>query len=206
MWRRALSTKWLSYHLITLARFLYLFQPIRLNNIHLPVQFAPGGFWGTFLLSLVSCLFIFVPIIAFVLNITNAGVVLPELFIVSAFGLVFSIIYRSVQGEGATYLYFDGHDLFYTTFGFYESHTEVFDRKRINGVVKVKHNSKGTTNYKLCLEVEDGRLIMLRMTFFEKKADQLLVRYCELFTVRHIENPDTNKPDNDIGLTLGQSG
>jgi hypothetical protein len=206
MWQRTLSITWLAYHLLTLARFLYLYLPIRLNNKHLPVQFTPGPVWGVFVLSLVGCILIFMPVLAFVLTFTSTGALHPEWFAVSVIGFLFSIVYRGLQGSSVTHLFFDGDDLFFTTYGFYEATTEVIDKTEIEGIVLMFTQFKATKNYKLCVKLEDGRLILLRITLSEHKAEELQERYCELFGVGKAVDISQKSPVNDINLILGSLG
>ncbi|MFY0652035.1 MAG: hypothetical protein JXQ96_08390 [Cyclobacteriaceae bacterium] len=202
MWKKALTLRWIGYHLLTLARFLYLYQPFRLQNRFAPVRFTPGGAWPVFIFSGVCCLLIFGPILIFILSITSSGIVVPELFIVSVFGFVFSIFFRSAQSKSASHIYFDGQDIFFTIFGFYEEHVEVIDKNDVRGLQSIKQNLKGTHNYKICLLLDDNRLLLIRLTISAGKAKHLLTKYSELFDTEMIDIKGDAQIINDSGIVF----
>jgi hypothetical protein len=97
---------------------------------------TPNGAFSTFLFASVSSLIIYFPIVLFIGNAINAGIWIPELFIVSAFGLVFVTVFRSIQGKFVSHIHIYRHELILTFYRFYEKEVEVFNRKEWSGVVR----------------------------------------------------------------------
>ena len=197
-----LSLNWLKYHLLTIPRLIFVFHPFRIKSDRLPIVLIPYGAIPTFLFALVSSLIIYLPLILFIGNAINANIIIPELFIVSAFGIVFGIIFRNIQGKSACQIQIYRHELVLTFYGFYKEEVEVFSKDKWEGLVLYKEKFRSTKNYKVCLHLDDGRQVMLALTIFRKRANTKLKSLCQILKLKEI-NPLKRQIINDGNIQLG---
>ena len=199
-----LTSSWLKYHLFSFLNLILVFHPFRIKSERLPMVFTPNGAFHTFLFSIVTSLLIFFPIVLFIGNAINANMLIPELFIVSAFGLVFGTIFRSIQSRSACHIHIFRHELILTLFGFYKKEIEVFSKNKWEGLVLYKEKFRSTKNYKVCLQLDDGRQVMLILTIFAKKAQKRLNLLCRTLGLKEM-SPKQRQIINDGHIHLGNS-
>lgn len=199
-----LTSSWLKYHLFSFLNLILVFHPFRIKSERLPMVFTPNGAFHTFLFSLVTSIIIFLPIVLFIGNAINADILVPELFIVTVFGLIFGTIFRSIQGKSACHIHIFRHEFILTLFGFYKKEIEVFSKSKWEGLVLYKEKFRSTKNYKVCLQLDDGRQVMLVLTIFAKKADKQLKSLCRILGLEEI-SPIKREIINDGHIHLGNS-
>lgn len=197
-----LSLSWLKYHLTTLLRLIIIFQPFRIKSNRLPIVLIPYGAIPTFLFALVSSLIILLPLVLFIANAINANILVPELFVVSAFGLIFGTIFRSMQGKSISHIRAYRHEMILTFFGFYKKEEEIFRRDKWEGLVLYKEKYRSTKNYKVCLQLDDGRQVMLELTIFRKRAERQLTSLCQILGLKEME-PMQRQIINDGHVQVG---
>jgi len=197
-----LSLSWLKYHLLTLLQLIIVFHPFRIKSNRLPIVLIPYGAIPTFLFALVSSLLIYLPLVLFIGLAINANILAPELFIVSAFGLIFGTIFRSIQGKSISHIHVYRHELILTFFGFYEKEVEIIRRDKWEGLVLYKEKYRSTKNFKVCLQLDDGRQVMLELTIFGKRAKRKLYSLGKILKLKEI-NPQQMQIINDGHVHLG---
>lgn len=202
MQKKKLSLSWLFYYLLSFIEMAIVFCPFRLRVRLIPATFRPVAPIASFLFPFVISLLIYAPVVFFVLILINTGLASTELFIVSGFGLVFGTIFRIIQHQSACIIRYDGDILSYKTYGFYEKSREEIPKSHLLGLRRFQTKSRNTKNYKVCIELQDERIILLKVTIFEKKSIRLLEKYCSLFNLKEIKTSRTTEPINDYNINI----
>ncbi len=196
-----ITFSWLVYHLRTFLELIFVFHPFKRIGNNLPMVCIPNGSIGTFLFAVVTSLIIDLPLILFIANIINAGVLIPELFIVSIFGIVFGTIFRNIQARMVSHVHIDEHKLALTYFGFYKKEVTIFERDELKNMVLIKEKYRNTKNYKVCIELVDGRQLMLELTIFKQRAERILNTYRKALHLL-VSDPSKKQIINDAHITI----
>jgi hypothetical protein len=189
-----LSISWLFYHIVCLVEILLIFQPFHFRST---TTFRPGAPIAYFIFSLVCNLIIYLPIVGMVGTWINIGQFEPGFLIVTIFGLFFGGIFRSVTDNSIVLLSFDGFKMEFVTYGFYEKKIEQIPIDEIEGLTMIETSTYAYPNFKICLVLDDGRLILLYLTIFKKKAERKLNELTNLLRLKSLQNPGGD-PINDM--------
>ncbi|MGQ1787587.1 MULTISPECIES: hypothetical protein [unclassified Saccharicrinis] len=198
---KLISLRWFKYHLGTFLDLIVVFHPFRRIGTKVPLVCIPNNLLSTFVFAMVSSLIIYVPVILFVANYANAGLIIPEFFIVTIFGVIFGTIFRSIQSNMVSVIQIDRHQLTLTHYGFYKKETTVIKRDQLKTMVLMKEKYRGTKNYKICVETSDGRHVMLKLTIFKKSAENILNTYRNALGLL-VSNPSEKQIINDAHFTI----
>jgi hypothetical protein len=189
-----LSISWLIYHIVCLVEILLIFQPLRFRST---TSFRSGAPIAYFIFSLVWNLIIYLPIVGMVGTWINIGQFEPGFLIVTIFGLFFGGIFRSVSDNSIVLLSFDGFKMEFVTYGFYEKMIEQIPIDEIEGLTMIETSTYAYPNFKICLVLDDGRLILLYLTIFKKKAERKLNELTNLLRLKSLPYSGGN-PINDM--------
>ncbi|WP_420317334.1 hypothetical protein [Ekhidna sp.] len=192
---------WLVYHLTSFIRLPLVFHPFPRSNRSIPMVIIPSAGLISFIFLLVSALLIYAPLILIFLNALVSDILVPELLIVSLFGLIIGTIFRYIQGSTSSVVRIDPRTLtliFYRLKGKVE---QVFDLNDAIGLVHYREKYRGTKNHKICIAFEDGHQVLLKLTIFEKKARKLLSSFEEVLNLKEM-NPPKRSILNDGQVTL----
>jgi hypothetical protein len=200
---KKITPGWLYYHLRTFVEQVVVFHPFRIPSVY-PLRFYPGGRITTFIFGLFCSVLIYLPLIFFFLAGVANGVWMPEAFIITIFGIAFGTIYRSIQDDSCTYLIFDNQNLDFVTYGFYEKTIERIEHSQFSGLTLLKSNVRGTKNYKICLVLNDGRILLLRLNLFEQKTKKQMDAFSQAFRTSILQNV-SGMPINDHNFSWGGS-
>ncbi|SMO52871.1 hypothetical protein SAMN06265379_102273 [Saccharicrinis carchari] len=198
---KKISLNWFKYHLVTFLDLIIAFHPFRKIGSRLPLVCIPNGGFITFVFSTVTALIIYVPVILFVVNAINTGILIPEFFIVFIFGVVFGSIFRYIQAEMVSRVDVDQHRLKLTYFGFFKKEVTIFKREELKQMVLIKEKYRNTKNYKVCVELNGGRQIMLELTIFRRRAHRILNKYKEALRLP-VSDPSQKNIINDAHVTI----
>ena len=198
-----MSLRWIKYHFWVLWILLFQYHPFQFKNYKIPAHFKPLPKIGTFIFVIVCQICIYLPVFLFVGTAINVGLFIPGVFIISIFGFAFSILFRYTLSDKATFINYDGKDVKYQVFGFYQLEEQIFKKDDLKSVVRLRHNFRGTNNHKVCLELQDGRLILLYLTIWKRKVMRKLEEISTLMNLPVNPHPTNGSPINDVNVSLG---
>ena len=202
--RNRITFRWINYHMTSFLKLILVFHPFRFNKGTFPIILIPFGNWGTFIFSCVSALIIFLPIVIMIGNLINVQIFIPELLIVTAFGLIFGTIFRSIQDRSTGRVQIDRNKLVLELYGFWEKEVHVFSRNSWLGLVFFEEKFGSTKNFKICLQMKDGRQVMLVLTIFKRKGEKALKKYAQLLALNVVESQSKDIINNG-NFQLGSS-
>jgi len=196
-----MTTQWFGYHLKTFPELIWVFNPFKTIGKSIPGFFIPHGRVMIFLFSLFSTCMIYIPVFSLLIVFIVKKVLIPELFIVSIFGFAFGTIFRSVQAEDTSVVFVDRSELKIIIYGFFAKKIYPFRINKLVGIILYKNKYRSTKNYKICVQLDDGRQVLLKLTIFHKKAIRYLNNYHELLGLSVIE-PPKRRIINDNRISL----
>ena len=201
MLKKLFTLQWLAYHIITLFDFAFRLNPIRVNANRLPLILIPGGSLLSSIFSLTSILLIFLPVIVNTAFFLNDQQFVYELLFISLFGLFFSIVFRSVQQEMMTLIVYHRRQLRLTDYGFFEKKIETIKQQELKELIVINKKYRGTRNYKLCVVLSDGRIVLLKLTTNFKKIEKAKALYMQFMQLKVSEQIPSGKPINDLWIS-----
>ncbi len=197
---KLLSLRWLGYHVTSLIEILFSFHPFRIFTYKIPIIFRPGISAITFLFAFFCLLIILLPIVIVVATYFNIQQWAFAPLIATAFGVVFSIIFKNVTNGAIVKITYDGHRILFTTFGLFEKTVEPIPMTEVKGVSLYTDQTPRSKNYKICLLLTDHRTILLRVSKSKSRSKRRLEKVGTALNLSTVPYPKGTIPINDISL------